>query len=127
MKGTIDFRYDDANDVVIATPHWRIDPPADAADWLAAYARDFKRFNRRMDMIAVLDAFDIAPAAAAVCGEHRAKVHQTYTRYSMRVNASSRARLFVNTSGARFDVATGEAASVEDAIAAIHSLRAAAV
>lgn len=126
MKGTIDFRYDDTNDVVIATPRWRIETPADAADWLDASARYLKRFNRRMDLIAVLDDFDIAPAVAAVWGEHRAKLHQAYTRHSMRVKASSRVRLYVNTSGARFDVATGEAASVPDAIAAIHALRAAA-
>lgn len=124
MKGTIDFRYDDANDVVVATPRWRIETPADA-DWLDAYARYLKRFNRRMDIVVVLDDFDIAPAVAAVWGEYRAKLHQTYTRHSMRVKASSRVRLYVNTSGARFDVPTGEAASVPDAIAAILALRAA--
>lgn len=126
MKGTIDFRHDSENDVVVATPHWHIQTPADAAAWVDAYTRYFKRFNRKMDLIVVLDDFEIAPAVAAIWGEYRAKLHQTLTRPSIRVGASSRVRLYVNTSGVRFDVATGEAASVEDAIQAIRTLRAAA-
>lgn len=123
MKGTIDFRYHAPNDVVVATPHWRLETTADAAEWLETYARYLKRFDRRMDLIIVLDDFDIAPAIATAWGEYRAKLHQNLTRHSIRVHASNRVRLFVNTSGARFDVATGEAATVEDAILAIKTLR----
>jgi hypothetical protein len=59
-------------------------------------------------------------------GVARAKVHQNFTRFYYRVHPTSRVRLFVNTSGARYDVATEEAATIADAIEGILAARRAA-
>jgi hypothetical protein len=79
-----------------------------------------------MDMVIVLDHFEIKPAIAVAWGVARAKIHQQSTRFTYRVHASNRVRLFVNTSGVRYDVATQEAATVADAIEGILAARRAA-
>jgi hypothetical protein len=76
-----------------------------------------------MDMIVVLDDFAIAPGVGVVWGEERSRLHQTLTRFTFRVNANDRVRLFVNTSGVRYDVSTEQAASVTDAIDGIREAR----
>lgn len=123
MKGRIDFHFDQANDVIIATPHWKIETEEDAKEWYQAYVAFMSRFPRKMDFVAVLDDFEIAPAIGGVWGEYRAKIHQQYTRFSYRVHSNTRVKLFVNTSGVRYNVATQEAATVEDAIEGIKAAR----
>ncbi|HEY5375248.1 MAG TPA: hypothetical protein VIK01_16325 [Polyangiaceae bacterium] len=59
-------------------------------------------------------------------GLARAKIHQQFTRFNYRVHATNRVKLFVNTSGARYNVATEEAATIEDAIEGILAARGAA-
>ena len=126
MKGTIDFQYDAANDVVIATPRWVIETEAEVGQWHDQYVSYMPRFGRKMDMVIVLDHFEIKAAIGVVWGAARAKIHKQFTRFNYRVHANNRVRLFVNTSGARYNVATEEAATVEDAIAGIHAARRAA-
>ncbi len=77
-----------------------------------------------MDLVIEVTDFEISPAVAARWGEYRARVHKNYTRHSYRVHSSARVRLFVNTSGVRYDVSTCEAATIEDAIQAIRDARA---
>lgn len=123
MSGKIDFRYDSDNDIVIAVPHWKIETPEDVVEWFGQYERYMTKFNRKMDFVVVLDDFEIGPKIGVLWGEYRAKVHQLYTRFSYRVHSSNRVKLFVNTSGVRYNVATEEAATVEDAIEGIKAAR----
>jgi hypothetical protein len=123
MGGKIDFRYDEANDVVIAIPHWSIETPEDVVEWFAQYERYMKGFNRKMDFVVVLDDFHIGPKIGVLWGEYRAKLHKLYTRHNFRVHSDNRVKLFVNTSGVRYNVATEEAATIEDAIEAIKVAR----
>ena len=125
MTGKIDFRHDTGNDVVIAIPHWKIETEDDVHLWFEQYQSYFKRFGRKMDFIVVLDDFAVAPAIGARWGEYRARVLKEFTRFSFRVHSNTKVKLFVNTSGVRYDVGREEADSVEDAIAGIKAARAA--
>jgi hypothetical protein len=125
MKGKIDFQHDTANDLVIAIPHWKIETEADVLEWYQQYVAFMSRFDRKMDFVAVLDDFEIAPTIGPFWGQYRAKIHQEFTRYSYRVHSSNRVKLFVNTSGVRYNVATQEAATIEDAIEGIKAARSA--
>jgi hypothetical protein len=126
MAGNIEFKYDLRNDIVVAIPHWRIETRDDVLVWYSQYETYMKRFNCKKDFIVVLDDFVIGPAIGAVWGESRAKVHQNFTRFNYRVHSNNRVKLFVNTSGVRYNVATEEAATVEDAIEGIKAARRAA-
>ena len=121
--GRIDFQHDKMNDVVIATPHWKIETEADVIAWYEEYAAYFTRLGRRVDFVVVLDDFSIEPAIGSLWGEYRAKIHKDFTRLSYRVHASKRVKLFVDTSGVRYSAGRDEAASIEDAIAAILEAR----
>ncbi len=123
MPGSIDFRHDRTHDVIIAIPHWKIETKADVEEWYRQYEEFMKPFGRRMDFIVVLDDFQIATAIGPYWGEYRAKVHQRFTRFNYRVHANNKVKLFVNTSGARFNVGTEEAATVEDALLGIEESR----
>lgn len=125
MGGTLDFSYDTENDVVVVVSHWRIETEDDLEPWYQDWADYFeKNFpGRRMDLVIELTDFQLSPAIAARWGEYRARVHKNFTRFSYRVHSSARVRLFVNTSGVRFDASTCEAATIEDAIAAIRQER----
>jgi hypothetical protein len=126
MKGTIRFRYDSENDVVIATPHWNIETKEDVLVWFGQYESYIKRFARKMDVIIVLDDFKIGPTIGVVWGEYRASLHRQFTRFTYRVNSDNRVKLFVNTSGVRYNVATEEAATIEDGLEGIKAARRAA-
>ncbi len=123
MKGRIDFRYDVTHEIVVATPHWSLESDEDIETWFAQYATYFARFGRRMDFIAVLDDFRVATAIGSRWGDYRARLLSQYTRLNYRVHVDKKVRLFVNTSGARHNVATFEASSVEEAVSAILDAR----
>jgi hypothetical protein len=123
MPGTIDFKYDTAKDIVIATPSWRIVTKEDCQIWYEQWDTYLARFKRKIDCVVVLDDFHVDPLIAPAWGEYRAKLNITYFRHSFRVNADATVKLFIKTSGVRFNAATGEAASVEDAIQGILEAR----
>jgi len=126
MTGKIEFRYDGTEDIVIATPHWKIETQADVFEWYNQYAVYLKRFDHKMDCIVVLDDFAIEPSIGSLWGEYRAKLLKELVRFNYRVHSNPRVQLFVNTSGVRHDVARDEAATVEEAIEAIKAARRAA-
>jgi hypothetical protein len=123
MKVRMEFHHDAKNDVIVATPHGKAETEADVLDWYEQWVKYLKPFQRRMDVVIVLDHFTLSPAIGSVWGEYRAKIHKQFTRYSYRVHADSRVRLYSNTSGVRYDVAREEAASVEDGIEGIQAAR----
>jgi hypothetical protein len=93
--------------------------------WYQMHAGYFGgRFQDRKDVIVINDAFDVLPKVAALWGQYRAKLHETYIRFSVRVNSNPRVRLTTNTSAARYTISALETPSLEEAIAAILGARA---
>ena len=123
MPGTIDFRYDAANDIVIATPKWMIESKADCEVWFRQWADYLSKYGRKVDCVVVLDDFHVDARIAAAWGEYRARLNNTYFRHSYRVHADPTVKLFIQTSGVRFNAAAGEAPTVEDAVEGILDAR----
>ena len=123
MPGTIDFRYDDVNDVVIAVPKWVIASKEDCEVWYGQWVAQLSKYGRKVDCVVVLDDFHIDAGIASAWGEYRAKLNTNYFRHSFRVHADPTVKLFIQTSGVRFNAASGEAPTVEDAVAGILDAR----
>jgi hypothetical protein len=123
MPGTIDFRYDAATDIIVATPKWRLATKEDCEEWFSKWDSYLSKFHRKVDCVVVLNDFHVDPQIASAWGEYRAKLNRTYFRHSFRVNADATVKLFVKTSGVRFNAATSEAESVEAAIEGILEAR----
>jgi hypothetical protein len=125
--GTVDFRHDTTNDVVITRPRWTLASSVDVMRWYQMHASYFgARFQDKKDVIVMNDAFDVSPRVATLWGQYRARLHETYIRFSVRVNNNARVRLTTNTSAARYSISALETPTLEDAIAAIVGARAAA-
>jgi hypothetical protein len=126
VAGTIDFRHDTTNDIVVSRPRWNLETSVDVMRWYQMHASYFgARFQDKKDVIVINDAFDVAPRAATLWGQYRARLHETYIRFSVRVNNNPRVRLTTNTSAARYSISALECPSLEDAIVAILAARAA--
>ena len=123
MPGSIDFKYDAAKDIVIAIPKWRIATKQDCDVWYHQWASYLAKYGRKVDCVVLLDDFHVDPAIAPAWGEYRAKLNIDYFRHSYRVHADPTVKLFVKTSGVRFNAASGEAPTVEDAIEGILEAR----
>jgi hypothetical protein len=117
------FTYEVVNDVVIGVPSWKVETKEDVVEWARQWDVYMGKFNRKMDVIVILDDFVVATAVGPLWGEARARVHQKYIGHNFRVHSNARVRLFVNTSGVRYDVSTLEAASIEDGIEGIKEAR----
>ena len=126
MAGTIDFQYDSARDVLIATPKWDIVTKEDCETWYRQWESHLSTFGRKVDCVVVLNDFHVRPAIASEWGEYRARLNNVFFRHSFRVQADAIVHLFVQTSGVRFNAATSEAESVEAAIEGILAARKAA-
>jgi hypothetical protein len=127
-KGTVEFRYDLENDVVIATPRWTLATSAEVMRWYELHVSYFGgRFRSPKSLITRNDAFDVVPQVAALWGSYRAKLHETHVKSSISVNSNPRVRLTTNTSGVRYGIGAIETKTVEEAIAAIVAARAAMI
>jgi hypothetical protein len=123
MPGTIEFTYDAAKDIVIAVPKWNIETKEDCEIWYTQWEAHLSKYGRKVDCVVVLDDFHIGPRIASAWGEYRAKLNNTYFRHSFRVHADPTVKIFIQTSGVRFNAAAGEAATVEGAIEGILDAR----
>jgi hypothetical protein len=124
MKGSIEFRYDAVNDLVIARPRWTLDSSVEVMRWYQMHANYFAgRFKDRKDLIVLQESFDVTPQVATLWGQYRARLHETYIGLSVRVNSNARVLLTTNTSAARYTISALEAASLEEAISAIRGAR----
>jgi hypothetical protein len=122
--GTIDFRHDVANDIVVMRPRWTLDTPLEVTRWYQMQAGYFAaRFSERKDVVMLNDAFDITPQVATLWGKYRARVHELYIRHSVRVANTARVRLTTHTSGVRYSVSSIECATLEEAIETIKVAR----
>jgi hypothetical protein len=123
MPGTMNFTYDDVNDIVIAAPQWNIRSKEDCEVWYKQWVSHLTKFGRKVDCIMILDDFHVDTSIASEWGEYRAKINNAHIRYSFRVHADPTVKLFVQTSGIRFNAAAGEAPTVEGAIEGILDAR----
>jgi hypothetical protein len=127
LTGTIDFRHDTVNDIVIVRPRWTLDTPVEVTRWYEMHVRYFAgRFQGPKDVIVLNAAFDVTAKVASLWGQYRARLHETYIRFSIRVNSNPRVLASTATSAVRHSltsVATLEAASMEEATAVILEAR----
>ncbi len=127
-RGTIDFRHDLVNDIVIETPRWTLDSPIEVMRWYQMQASYLgQRFRERKDVVILNGAFDVTPQVATLWGQYRAKLSEVYVRYSVRVNNSPRVRLCTNTSAARYSISSLETDTLEEAVRAILGARETAI
>ena len=119
MKGKIDFKYDEDNDILIATPYWNIETLDDIEVWYKQWIDYISTFNRKMDSIMILDDFHVKAGISVEWGRYRAKLVSTYTRFSYRINPDLSTGIFIKTSGSRYNASTNEASSIGAAIEAI--------
>jgi hypothetical protein len=125
VTGTIDFRHDTVNDIVISRPRWTLDTSVEVMRWYQMHASYFgARFHDRKDVIVLNDTFDVTPKVATLWGQYRARLHETYINLSVRVNNNARVRLSTNTSAARYSISAVECRTLEEATAAILGARA---
>jgi hypothetical protein len=125
MPGKMKFEYDKENDIVLATPVWHIKDEDDCEVWYNQWVSYSKQFERKMDVIMVLDEFKVESTIASHWGEFRARINKDHIRYGYRVNPELTVSIYIKTSGVRYNAASAEAATVEDAIQAIKDARAA--
>jgi hypothetical protein len=123
MTGTIIFEYDANNDIIIATPKWHVITHNDCEEWYKQWAEYVSKFNRKLDIIMVLDEFKVESKIAAEWGKYRAKVINTYTRFSCRVNSSYLTSIYVKTSGIQHHASAQESKTIEGAYEVIMAER----
>lgn len=123
MTGTMEFNYDEAHDIVIVTPHWRIETKEDCETWYNQWVDYAIQFGRKMDAIMVLNDFYVKAGVSVEWGQYRVKILKEHTRYTYRVSPELTTGIFIKTSGIRYNASTNEANSVEAAIQAILSDR----
>jgi len=124
VRGTIDFRHDAVNDIVVLRARWTLDTPMEVMRWYQMQAGYFgARFQERKDVIVLNDAFDVTPRVATLWGQYRARLHESYIRYSVRVGNNARVRLTTNTSGVRYTISSLECATIEEATTTILGAR----
>lgn len=123
MAGTISFEHDKMNDIVIATPVWKIETKEDCEEWYKQWYDYLSKFGKKVDCIVLLDKFKVEASIAEVWGEYRAKLNNNFFRFSYRVNPELLTGIFIKTSGVRYHAATKEAKNVESAVLAIKEER----
>ena len=123
MKGTMEFNYDEKNDIVIVTPHWRIETKEDCEIWYNQWVDYLEKFGRKIDAIMVLNDFYVKAGVSVEWGHYRVKILKEYTRFTYRVSPDLATGIFIKTSGIRYNASTNEANSVEAAIEAIRNDR----
>jgi hypothetical protein len=125
VKGTIDFRHDGANDIVVMTPRWTLDSSVEVIRWYQMQSGYFTgRFQEKKDVIVLNAAFDVTPQVSTLWGQYRARLHELYIRFSVRVANNARVRLATNTSGVRYAVSSIESENLQEAIQQLLALRA---
>jgi hypothetical protein len=124
MPGHIDFRFDEADEILFAHVHWKITTEQDVHEWFGQWETYFKREGlERVDCVIVVDGLEIAPSIGKLWGQYRALLVKNYTRFSFRVHENATVRTFTNTSGVLYNTATAEAKTIEDAIEGIKAAR----
>ena len=123
MKGSVRFHHDEENDIYFAYPKWYVETEDDCRVWHSQFEAYFSRFERKVDVIIVLDDFKIGPKIGTIWGKYRADWINRFTRHSVRVRGDARASTFTATSAAKYGGGYEEASTVDAAIAQIKARR----
>jgi hypothetical protein len=123
MAGTIVFEHDTINDIIIAKPVWKVTSLEDCEIWYNQWVDYLSKFNRKMDVVIILDDFTIDVGIAAEWGKYRAMINNDHTRFSYRINPTLLTGAFIKTSGSIYHAASDEAPSIEMAYEAIKADR----
>ena len=123
MPGSIDFKYNEKLDIIVAIPHWSIETVEDCKVWNDEWVSYLKKFGRKVDCIMILDDFKVESEISPQWGVYRANINKEYIRYGFRVNPSILVSLYVKASGIQYNAASAEAATYEDAVTSILNLR----
>jgi hypothetical protein len=123
MKGSIEFKHDENNNIFIATPKWHIETKEDCELWYKQWSDYFSKLENKADVIVVLDSFKVEASIATEWGEYRAKLNNNFFRISYRVNPDLMTGIFIKTSGIKYHAQTKEAKTIESAIFAIKEER----
>jgi hypothetical protein len=123
-NGTVEFRYDDARDIVIARPRWTLATVSDVSRWYQmSLAYFMARYRGRKDVVVHNDDFDVVPRLSTLWGQYRALLHDSRMSRCVTVGTSARVQMATNASSVQHGVHTFERATVEDAIELIVSMR----
>jgi hypothetical protein len=117
------FQYDWKQDVVIATPNWKIESREDCEVWFKQYMDFFMPFCRKVDVIFVLDNFVVASNIINIWAEYRINLLRNYVRLPYRVHSNRLLNLLLANSSRESNVISHDADSIEEAIAGITAAR----
>ncbi|MDD4962636.1 MAG: hypothetical protein PHI11_01815 [Gallionella sp.] len=123
MIGTMQFQYDWKQDVVIATPNWKIESREDCDVWFKQYMDFLTPFCRKVDVIFVLDKFVVASNVINIWAEYRINLLRNYVRLPYRVHSNRLLNLLLANSSRESNVISQDADSIEEAIAGITAAR----
>lgn len=123
MIGTVDFKYDVRNDLVIATPYWHMETAEDCRIGFGQCDDYLRRFSGKVDVIFVFDHFTMSGQVMTLWGEYRSRMIENYIRISYRVNPKMLVSIASMTSNTKYQTPNREARSVEEAVAAIKAER----
>lgn len=125
MTVTIDFKYDERDKIIIASPHGKIETEADCQAWFNQYSNYFRRFGKQVDVIFALGDLSIDGQIMTLWGEYRvALMSENYIRFSYRVKPQALLSIAATLSMLKSKTPNPEKASIEEAIAAIKADRA---
>lgn len=124
MTGTINFKHDVENDIVVSTPYWKIETQEDCEVWFKQCEDYFGRFHHKVDVVFVLDDFVVTSQIIREWGEYRARMLKAYVRFSYRVHTANLINIILKPSAIKHNVSLDVAESVESAVALIQADRA---
>jgi len=121
---TIEFRYDDVNDIVFAHPYWNIESESDCLRWYQQCGTYFTELGSTLvDVVFELEDFSVDPTILPVWDQYRARVIKEFTRHSVRVKTTRRVSTVAHTSSALYNADSDEAADIDTAVASILEAR----
>jgi hypothetical protein len=125
MTGTVDFKHDVRNDIVICTPHATMETEDDFQEMFEQFDNYFRHFYRKMDVVFVFDDMRITGEMIGVWSEYRQRLAQKHIRYARRVNPTTMVNIASTLCSAKAKNKTpnGSFKSIEEAIAAIKADR----
>ncbi|MFY9261501.1 MAG: hypothetical protein WAO71_13450 [Gallionella sp.] len=124
MTVTIDFKYDEHDKIIIASPHGKIETEADCQSWFNQYLNYFQRFGRQVDVIFALGDLSIDGQIMTLWGEYRAMLfHENLVRFSYRVKPQTLLSIAATLSMLKSKTPNPEKGSIEEAITAIKADR----
>ncbi|MDD4962632.1 MAG: hypothetical protein PHI11_01795 [Gallionella sp.] len=125
MTVTVDFKHDAHHNIVIASPHGKIETEEDCQSWFNQYLNYFRRFGRQVDVIFALGDLSIDGQMMTRWGEYRvALMTENLVRFSYRVKPQTLLSIATTLSIVKSKTPNPEKGSIEEAIAAIKADRA---